>query len=97
MVRQSSRTLPRGLAYLVAHGHAADGSHAENTEPTQHLVNPPHHMPTRLDVVDSWVRLRAQQGNPLTSGTQPAGPPAIDPEQMARPAPVARHAEGNDR
>ncbi len=76
MTGRSVRTLPRGLAYLVAHGHAADGSHAENTEPTQHLVNPPHHNPTRRDVVDAWVRLRAQRGNPLTATAEPAEPGA---------------------
>jgi hypothetical protein len=75
-----ARRLPRGLAYLVAHGHAADGSHAQNTVPTQHLVNPPHHNPTRNDVVDSWVHLRAQRGDPLTASTGPAAPPAVYPE-----------------
>jgi hypothetical protein len=85
------------LAYLVAHGHAADGSHADNTEPTQHLVNPPHYMPTRRDVVDSWVRLRAQHGNPLTSDTEPARPPAIDPEQLPQQRSQQQNREGNDR
>jgi len=80
------RTVPRGLAYMIAHGHAADGSHGENTEPTQHLVNPPHHNPTRLEVVDSWVRLRAQQGNPLSPSQQPAAPPAVQRQETEPPA-----------
>jgi hypothetical protein len=84
MAARPARTLPRGLAYLVAHGHAADGSHALNTVPTQHLVNPPHVGPTRNAVVDSWVHLRAQRGDPLTARAEPprAGPadqPAVEP------------------
>jgi hypothetical protein len=97
MSRQPARPFPPGLAYLIAHGHAADGSHGDNARPTQHLVNPPHHMPTRLDAVDSWVRLRAQRGNPLTSGAEPAGPPAVSPEQMAQQGADRQDGEGDDR
>lgn len=58
MSRYTDRALPPGLAYLLEHGHAADGSHAENTEPTQHLVNPPVENPTEHEGVRSWVRSR---------------------------------------
>lgn len=77
MAGRPARNLPRGLAYLVAHGHAADGSHADNTEPTQQLVNPPHQSPTRHEIVDAWVHLRAQHADPLTATAEPAAPPAV--------------------
>jgi hypothetical protein len=52
------RSLPAGLQYLIEHGHAADGSHGDNTEPTQHLVNPPADNPTKHDAVADWMRRR---------------------------------------
>lgn len=46
---------PPGLRYLVEHGHAADGSHGENREPTQQLVNPAVHNPTSSSQVRDWI------------------------------------------
>jgi hypothetical protein len=54
----SERSIPAGLRYMIEHGHAADGSHADNAERTQHLVNPPAHNPTRHAVVAGWIRAR---------------------------------------
>jgi hypothetical protein len=54
----SPRALPPGLRYLLEHGHAADGSHGDNTAPTQHLVNPHAENPTNHDAVASWIRRR---------------------------------------
>ncbi|MFL6164334.1 MAG: hypothetical protein ACJ74U_19205 [Jatrophihabitantaceae bacterium] len=54
-----SEDLPAGLRYLIEHGHAADGSHSDNTESTQGLVNPPHHNPTASDSVHRWMKQRA--------------------------------------
>jgi hypothetical protein len=48
-----------GLAYLIATGHAADGSHADNKTSTQALVNPPAHNPTSSETVHAWIRRRA--------------------------------------
>lgn len=49
---------PAGLAYLVEHGHAADGSHGQNAVPTQHLVNPRAQNPTSDPAVREWIRRR---------------------------------------
>jgi hypothetical protein len=51
---------PLGLRYLVEHGHAADGSHGENTEPTQQLVNPAVHNPTSSAQVREWIARRVE-------------------------------------
>jgi hypothetical protein len=45
---------------MIEHGHAADGSHADNTERTQHLVNPPAQNPTRHEAVAGWIRRRVE-------------------------------------
>lgn len=50
--------LPAGLAYQVATGQAADGSHGDNTEPTQQLVNPHAVNPTAREAVHDWIRRR---------------------------------------
>jgi hypothetical protein len=52
------RALPAGLRYMLEHGHPADGSHGDNLEPTQQLVNPPADNPTTHDAVAGWIRRR---------------------------------------
>ncbi|MGI8760252.1 MAG: hypothetical protein ACR2LF_02910 [Jatrophihabitantaceae bacterium] len=51
--------LPAGLVYQLASGLPADGSHGQNAEPTQQLVNPPSVNPTSRDAVHAWVRRHA--------------------------------------
>jgi hypothetical protein len=60
--------IPAGLAYLVATGRPADGSHASS----QHLVNPPAQNPTSSEAVHAWIRRRAQQDAQMqaTAGEQ---------------------------
>jgi len=58
---RSADGLPGGLAYMIENGHPADGSHAENAEPTQQLVNPPHVNSTTNPRVAAWVRHRAKE------------------------------------
>jgi hypothetical protein len=53
--------IPAGLAYLVATGRPADGSHADSHASSQHLVNPPAQNPTSSEAVHAWIRRRAQQ------------------------------------
>jgi hypothetical protein len=62
--------MPAGLRYMVEHGHAADGSHADNTEPTQHLVNPPAENPTQHDAVAAWIRRRVQADEQMRSAKE---------------------------
>ena len=62
--------LPAGLRYLLQHGHAADGSHGDNTESTQHLVNPPTENPTTNDAVDAWIRGRVQADQQMRSAKE---------------------------
>jgi hypothetical protein len=50
--------IPPGLRYLIGHGHAADGSHADNSYSTQHLVNPNAHNPTSSETVQRWIHTR---------------------------------------
>ncbi len=56
----SNRSTPPGLNYMVAHGYAADGSHARNTESTQHLVHRQHANPTTHEAVRPWIARRVE-------------------------------------
>ncbi|HEU5007131.1 MAG TPA: hypothetical protein VFT67_09175 [Jatrophihabitantaceae bacterium] len=70
MAASADSDLPAGLRYMVEHGHAADGSHALNTEPTQHLVNPRAENPTRHPAVADWVRGRVQADEQMRSAKE---------------------------
>ena len=66
----TNRALPPGLRYLLEHHHAADGSHADNTEPTQHLVNPRAENPITHPAVESWVMARVQADAQMRRATE---------------------------
>ncbi|HZY76433.1 MAG TPA: hypothetical protein VFE40_08945 [Jatrophihabitantaceae bacterium] len=70
MAASADHDLPAGLRYMVEHGHAADGSHALNTEPTQHLVNPRAVNPTQHAAVAEWVRRRVQADEQMRSAKE---------------------------
>jgi hypothetical protein len=70
MAAPTDHDLPAGLRYMVEHGHAADGSHALNTRPTQHLVNPRAVNPTQHASVAEWVRSRVQADEQMRSAKE---------------------------
>ena len=87
--QQTNDAMPPGRAYLLEHGRAADGSSGDNTESTQHLVNPPAHNPTENDTVRQWVRRRALGDAQMQQAAAAARTAAA---AAARPAESEAHA-----
>ena len=62
-----------GLSYMLNTGRPADGSHGDNTESTQGLVNPRAHNPTSSETVHEWIRARVANDPQMRSAGEARG------------------------